>query len=102
MKSLFIAMAVFAMVATSCQQKSSQNHSGTHTHEDGTVHEGESHNEAVEQTSFKVNEEQSTAAKACCEEGCKDCSTDCKSDSCCKDKAKTTGCTCKKEEATKL
>ncbi len=51
---IIILFSFILLVLTSCGGNSSQNN--THTHEDGTVHEGNEHHQSeVPQESFKVN-----------------------------------------------
>ena len=57
MKKLLFTLFVYAIVViiSSCGgNKTQDDHSGVHTHEDGTVHDGD-HEEAVEQESFEVD-----------------------------------------------
>ncbi len=44
MKKIFFIFAICGLIFTSCTNKTNENHpEGTHTHADGTVHEGTEH-----------------------------------------------------------
>jgi hypothetical protein len=57
MKKIFLAFAIIGMTMFACTGKSAQSNEGTHTHEDGTTHEGH-HSDSVaapEQETFEVD-----------------------------------------------
>jgi len=61
-KSLFILFAyTFLVLLTACNSSNRSSQQDTHTHEDGTVHEGEHHhedeNDLPEQESFMLGED---------------------------------------------
>lgn len=55
MKNILFAIAIFAISLSSCGNKSTKE-TGTHTHDDGTVHENHNHGseEMPEQELFEV------------------------------------------------
>lgn len=69
MKNLLMALAVMAFVLTSCGSKK-QSSEETHTHSDGSVHEGHDHSvhehADVKQEAFEVSAD-STATKTNCQ-----------------------------------
>ncbi len=78
MKSLFLVIAVAALVFTSCGSKEKKHDDGTHTHADGTVHEAHEHS-TPDQEAFEVK-----ANKEGCSEACKqECSEKADSTKCC-------------------
>lgn len=82
MKNLFMALAVMAFVLTSCGSKQ-QSTEETHTHVDGSVHEGHDHSDhehAVgQQETFEVTPDSAATSAACsdnkesCDHSCNGC-----------------------------
>lgn len=62
MKKIIFILAVLGMVVSSCGNKKQKEKAATHTHDDGSVHAGETHVEASEtmpkQESFEVEVEE--------------------------------------------
>ncbi len=58
-----VFVLVFALTISSCNNKATEEHSGVHTHEDGTVHNDGDHEDQVkpEQESFEVEADSTEA-----------------------------------------
>ncbi|MCU4177329.1 hypothetical protein [Carboxylicivirga sp. N1Y90] len=81
MKNLFLVLAVMALVFSSCGNKEKKQDEGTHTHEDGTVHEAHAA-DAANQEAFEVKDT-SACAKSCAEKCAKECSEKKDTTKCC-------------------
>jgi len=84
MKNLFVAMALVALMFSSCGTKDKSSNNNVHTHADGTMHEGMDH-DTPQQEAFEVPDE----GTGCCAENKKACTSTCDS---------TTSCSAKTEQ----
>lgn len=67
MQKLLFVFALSALFLTACgNKKDKQNHEGTHTHADGSVHDAHEHDAAPQQEAFKVDSTEKESACSGC------------------------------------
>lgn len=85
MRHLFLAVAIIALVFSSCATKEKKNDEGTHVHADGTVHEAHEHG-TPNQEAFEVKADKEACSSSCQKECAKACTVEADSTKCCDSK----------------